>query len=87
MPKSLDDILGITGLDAKRDELSRRASKDGPVSGSTNFADFLKRQSPEFVANTLGEKRAAMFLAGKLTLRDLVSGTGRELTLDEIRSN
>jgi hypothetical protein len=54
------------------------------VSATTTFEDFLHRQSPEFVDKVLGHRRAAMFLAGKLTLRDLISGTGRELTLEEL---
>lgn len=61
-----------------------RASMNGPVPSSTTFEDFLKRQSPEFVDKVLGKRRAEMFLAGKLTLRDLISGAGRELTLDEL---
>lgn len=85
IPKSLDDIFGRTGLDELTESLSRRASSEGPVAGSTTFAQFLRRQSAEFVENTLGKRRAEMFLAGRLTLRDLVSGTGRPLTLDELR--
>lgn len=84
VPKSLDELLGVEGLDAKADSLSRRASKDGPVAGTTTFADFLKRQSPEFVDRVLGKRRAEMYLAGKMTLRDFVSGTGRPLTLNEL---
>jgi hypothetical protein len=65
--------------------IGERASKDGPVSAPTSFNDFLKRQSPEFIERVLGKERAALFEAGKITVRDLVSGTGRELTLDELR--
>jgi len=86
VPKSLDSIFGRDDLDDFAASLSRRASSQGPVAGTTTFADFLKRQSPEFVAQTLGKKRAELYLAGKLTLRDLVSGTGRPLTLDELRT-
>lgn len=64
-----------------------RASSQGPVPSTTTFADFLKRQSPEFVDKVLGHRRAELFLEGKLTLTDLVSGTGRELTLDELASH
>jgi hypothetical protein len=84
VPKSLDDIFGKKGGDELRDSLSQRASKDGPVGGATTFKDFLQRQSPEFVERVLGRKRAELYLAGKLTLRDLVSGTGRPLTLEEL---
>jgi SPP1 gp7 family putative phage head morphogenesis protein len=86
VPKSLDDILGTTGLDKRIEELSRRASKDGPVAGNTRFDAFLSRQSPAFIANTLGARRAELYRAGKLTLRDLVSGSGRPLTLDELKA-
>lgn len=80
IPKAFSD------LDIDLDEASpgTRASSEGPVSSTTSFDDFLKRQSPHFVANTLGKRRAELFTDGKLTLSDLVSGTGRELTLDEL---
>lgn len=77
IPKSLAEF----GIDVPE---GTRASMNGPVPSSTTFEDFLKRQSPEFVDKVLGKRRAEMFLAGKLTLRDLISGTGRELTLDEL---
>lgn len=86
LPRSLNDIFGRTGLDELTESLSRRASSEGPIAGTTTFAQFLRRQSPAFVENTLGKRRAEMFLAGRLTLRDLVSGTGRPLPLDELRT-
>lgn len=73
------------GIGAEIDAASRRASSAGPVHGATTFNDFLARQSDEFVNETLGKRRADMFRAGSLTVRDLVSGTGRELTLSELR--
>lgn len=83
VPKTFRDM----GLDIAEPDAGTRASSLGPVHGKTTFDDFLKRQSPEFVARTLGKKRAELFAAGKLTVRDLVSGTGRELTLDELRTH
>lgn len=65
----------------------QRASSLGPVHGKTTFDDFLARQSPEFVQRVLGKKRADMWKAGKITVRDLVSGVGRELTIDELRTH
>lgn len=65
--------------------IGQRASSEGPVEAGTTFDAFLKRQSPEFIERVLGKRRAELYAAGKITLRDLVSGTGRELTLDEIR--
>lgn len=64
--------------------IGQRASKDGPVEAGTTFQDFLKRQSPEFIDNVLGKERAELFEQGKITVRDLVSGTGRELSLAEL---
>lgn len=80
IPKTFADI----GFDIAEPGAGTRASAAGPVSATTSFSDFLKRQSPAFVDDVLGKRRAAMFLSGKLTLRDLISGTGRELTLAEL---
>ncbi|WP_022684550.1 phage minor head protein [Sphingobium bisphenolivorans] len=84
VPKGLNDIFGA-GIDEMIAAKSMRASKDGPVANQ-NFNDFLKRQSPEFIERVLGVKRAELYRQGKLSLRDLVSGTGRPLTLDELRA-
>lgn len=85
IPKSLDDILGVTGIDAKIDATRTRASKDGPVKAAT-FGEFLARQDREFVENMLGAERAEMWRRGEITLTDLVTRAGRPLTLDEMRS-
>jgi hypothetical protein len=82
IPKSFRD-LGID-IPEPTDE-GMRASAEGPVHGATTFQDFLKRQSPAFIERVLGKERARLFEAGKITVRDLVSGTGRELTLEELR--
>ena len=63
-----------------------RASQFGVVEGSTTFSDFLKRQTPEFIEEVLGAKRAELFQSGKITLRDLISGKGAPLTLDQLKS-
>ena len=80
IPKTFADL----GLDIAEPGAGTRASAAGPISATTAFSDFLKRQPEPFVEEVLGKRRAAMFLSGKLTLRDLISGTGRELTLDEL---
>jgi SPP1 gp7 family putative phage head morphogenesis protein len=83
VPRDFADM----GLDISEPDAGERASSLGPVHGKTTFDDFLKRQSAEFVDRTLGKKRAELWRAGKITTRDLVSGTGRELTLDELRTH
>lgn len=74
------------GMTADIDAASQRASKDGQIAGGTTFEQFLSRQSDDFVNATLGKKRADLFRAGKITLRDLVSGNGRELSLEELKA-
>ena len=66
--------------------IGARASSEGPQKSGTTFSDFLKRQSPDFVERVLGKRRADLYLAGKLNLSDLVTKTGRPLTLDELKA-
>lgn len=91
VPKGLDDIFPGMGLDDLAADMSRRVSSSGrpgvrgtPQAGSTTFSDFLARQPRAFVERVLGTRRAELYRQGKLTLTDLVSGTGRPLTLDEL---
>lgn len=85
IPKSLDE-LGFKGMDAKIAAASMRASKDGPVKDN-GFQAFLERQPDAFVNKTLGKARADMFRAGKITLKDLISASGRELTLEQLQAH
>jgi hypothetical protein len=82
IPKTFRDI----GLDIDEPgDVGQRASSLGPVAGNMTFEQFLNRQPPAFADKVLGKGRAALWRAGKITLRDLVSGTGRPLTLEELR--
>lgn len=80
--KSLSAIF--PGMDEAIAARSMRASSQGPVKSQT-FAAFLDRQPREFVEDVLGVRRTELFRQGKITLRDLVSGSGRELTLDRLK--
>jgi SPP1 gp7 family putative phage head morphogenesis protein len=80
IPKTFTEL----GFDIAEPGTGTRASSEGPIDATTTFEQFLKRQSPAFIDKVLGAKRADMFLAGKITLRDLISGTGRPLTLEEL---
>jgi Phage Mu protein F like protein len=71
------------GLDFGQDT---RASSRGPITGDTSFDAYLKRLSPAQVETQFGKGRAELLRSGRITVRDLVSGTGRELTLDELRT-
>lgn len=63
-----------------------RASTFGPVDRKVTFEDFLGRQSDEFQDEVLGKGRADLWRDKKLTLRDLVSGRGSPLTLDQLNT-
>lgn len=73
------------GLDEAFDAISERASSLGPIKGDTSFAGYFGRLSAEQQDTQFGAVRAGMMRAGKITIRDLISGTGRELTIDELR--
>lgn len=79
--KSFRDL----GLDIDDFETSQRASSAGPVDAKTTFDDFLKRQGVKYQDEVLGVGRAELWRKGKLTLRDLVSGQGRPLSLEELQ--
>lgn len=80
IPKTFREL----GLAIDEPRAGTRASSEGPVTATTTFTEFLKRQPAGFVERTLGKRRARLFLSGRITLRDLISGTGRELTLGEL---
>ena len=61
-----------------------RASDLGQIPSDTSFDDFLKRHDAAYADNLLGPGRAQMWRDGKLSLSDLVSGTGRPLTLEQL---
>jgi hypothetical protein len=62
-----------------------RASADGPIDVNTSFKDFLDRRGRAYQDKMLGKGRADLWRAGKITLRDLVDGNGRPLTLAELQ--
>lgn len=83
--KGLRALVGDEAIDKVMNSGGRASSK-GPTGPDTSMAGFLSRLSKEEQDEMLGPGRADLWRAGKITLRDLVSGTGRELTLDQIRA-
>lgn len=57
----------------------------GQVPAEMDYESFLKSRPRGFVASVLGDKKAKLFLDGGVSLRDLVTKQGDELTLDELR--
>jgi len=63
-----------------------RASDLGQIKADTTFDAFLDRHSKEYQDALLGIGKADLWRSGKITLQDLLSGTGRELTLAQLKS-
>jgi SPP1 gp7 family putative phage head morphogenesis protein len=82
----LTPVTRLTDFGVGTELEGQRASSSGPVPASTTFAQFLKRQTPEFQAEVLGKGRAELFRSGKITLRDLVSGRGAPLSLKQLEA-
>lgn len=57
----------------------------GQVPAQVDYEKFLRGKSRSFVASVLGDKKAKLFLDGGVSLRDLVTKQGDELTLSELR--
>lgn len=74
------------GLEIDEAPPSTRASSDGQIPAGTTFDDFLRRKGDAYADEVLGKGKADLWRAGKITLRDLVSGTGRPLSLAELQS-
>jgi len=72
------------GLDIDDFKPSTRASMDGQIPAATTFEQFLSNKSEAWQEKYLGKGRAKLWRDGKITLSDMVSGTGRELTIDEL---
>jgi SPP1 gp7 family putative phage head morphogenesis protein len=84
IPKRSALEAAFPGISKDLDAIRTRPSASGQVPGKTTFDQFLKRQPASFVDKVLGKGRADLFRAGKITVRDLVSATGRELTLEQL---
>ena len=63
-----------------------RASDEGQIKADTTFDAYLKRKTVKEQDAQLGKGRAQLWRDGKITLSDLVDGTGRELTLKELEA-
>lgn len=74
------------GLDIDEMPPSTRASMDGQIAEDITFDQWLSWKDEDFQNKTLGHGKAALWRSGKITLTDLVDGTGRELTLKELET-
>lgn len=77
--------MGIKGLPELPDT-GERASDLGPIDRKTTMDQFLKMHDTEWQDKMLGKGKAQLWRDGKITLSQLVSGSGRELTLEELKA-
>lgn len=74
------------GINLKDPSFTTRASDEGQIDADITFDSFLKRKSKAYQDKLLGVGRAELWRAKKITLKDLVDGHGRELTLAELQA-
>lgn len=72
------------GIDVDKPK-GTRASDLGQIKSDTTFDAFLKRHDAAYVDDLLGPGRARLWRDGKITLQDLLSQTGRPLTLEQLK--
>ena len=76
------DKIGLAKNDVTE---GMRASIDGQVPASTDFNKFISGKSAAWQKQYLGEGRYDLYKSGKITISDLIDGSGRELTLKQLR--
>ena len=74
------------GIDVPEKEPGTRASDLGQIKADTTFEAFLDRHDKAYSDRLLGKGKAELYRSGKITLRDLVDGNGRELTLEQLKA-
>jgi hypothetical protein len=74
------------GIDIPDLAPATRASALGPVPATTTFEQFLRRRTVEQQNEQLGKGRAAMWRAGKITLRQLLDLHGNPLTFAQLKA-
>ena len=62
------------------------ASGAGTTSAKTTYGTWLRRQPKSFQVDVLGKRKAELFRDGGLAIDKFVDGSGRSLTLKELRS-
>ncbi len=79
-------LAGVTSITRELRKTGERAATGGPVKADTSFDDWLSKRTPAQQDAQLGKGRAELYRNGTISLRDLIDGRGRELTLAELKS-
>ena len=73
------------GIKLKDPKFTTRASDEGEVDADISFDAFLRRKGKAYQEQMLGKGRADLWRSRKLSLKDLIDGKGRPLTLAELQ--
>jgi hypothetical protein len=73
------------GIDIDEMKPGTRSSDLGQIPSDMSFEAFLKRHDKDYVDQLLGKGKAELYRSGKITLKDLIDGNGRELTLAQLK--
>ena len=74
------------GVDVDEMKPGTRASDLGQIPADTSFSAFLKRHSVEYQDDLLGNGRAKLWRAKKITMNQMLDFSGRPLTLAELQA-
>lgn len=74
------------GIDIPEAPGTTRASSSGQIEVNTSFNDYLERMGTKYQNKVLGEGRAELWRKGKITLKDLVDGQGRPVSLEYLHN-
>lgn len=72
--------MGLKGLDP-----GTRASLDGQVPADLTYGEWLRRKPRAFIEQTLGKRKAKLFIDGDLEITSFTNRLGAELNLDDLR--
>jgi len=92
LTKSWEELSKNKKVARRADKLSERelkstqASMDGQVAGDLTYERWLKKQPKARQLEVLGKGKFELWKKGKITLRDLIDGSGRPLTLAQLRA-
>lgn len=74
------------GIDIPEAPGTTRASSSGQIDVNTSFNDYLDRMGKKYQNKVLGEGRAELWRKGQITLKDLVDGNGRPVSLEYLHN-
>jgi hypothetical protein len=74
------------GIDIDEPTGTTRASSSGQIDVNTSFNDYLDRMGLKYQNEVLGRGRADLWRKGKITLKDLVDGQGRPVSLEALHN-